>query len=231
MILIPNILKRGMKFANTKISMEQALVCIAVFISLCIGFVYPQVKIEAKIDEYQPTRFHRNKKVKANKPDELHQIAKSINTFCPNLEKSQALHYAKIVSKESKVYGYDWELIVAIMKAESNFDIQAKSNKGAVGLMQLMPNTAEWISPKIKIEYSGVDSLYNPEYNVKLGVHYLSMMQNKFGDLDKALIAYNKGPKKLMIDLDNGEILDSEFLSRVKEYYINLKSFADNYPA
>lgn len=211
--------------------MEQTLICIAIFISLGFGFVYPQVKIDAKIDEYQPIRYNRSKKVKANKPDELHQIAGTIITFCPDLGKSKALHYAKIISKESKEYGYDWKLIVAIMKAESNFDIQAKSNKGAVGLMQLMPDTAEWISPKAKMVYDGVDSLYNPEYNVKLGVHYLSMMQDKFGDLDKALIAYNKGPKKLMLDLNDDENLDSEFLSKVKEYYSNLKNNTNDYPA
>ncbi|HGJ65262.1 TPA: lytic transglycosylase domain-containing protein, partial [bacterium] len=89
------------------------------------------------------------------------------------------MQYANIIYKESKKYRYDWRLIVAIMKTESNFNEQAKSHKGAVGLMQLMPKTAKWLSPKLEIEYSGIGSLYDPEYNIKLGVHYLNMMQNK----------------------------------------------------
>ena len=117
------------------------------------------------------------------------------------------------------------------MKTESNFDRKAKSHKGAVGLMQLMPKTAKWLSPKLELKYSGVGSLYNPEYNIKLGVHYLNMMQSKFGDLDKALVAYNKGPRKLMRELDNGGKPESNFLEKVKGYYSDLKNDVHDYPA
>jgi soluble lytic murein transglycosylase len=94
-----------------------------------------------------------------------------------------------------------------------------------------MPKTANWLSPKLEIEYSGIGSLYDPEYNIKLGVHYLNMMQNKFGDLDMALVAYNKGPKKLRNELDKGENLNSRFLEKVKAYYSDLKSTTEDYPA
>jgi soluble lytic murein transglycosylase len=189
------------------------------------------MNFEAESEENSEIYITQNEKVITIKSNELHQIAGSIKAFCPELEKKQIMQYANIIYKESKKYRYDWRLIVAIMKTESNFNEQAKSHKGAVGLMQLMPKTAKWLSPKLEIEYSGIGSLYDPEYNIKLGVHYLNMMQNKFGDLDMALVAYNKGPKKLMNELDKGENLNSRFLEKVKAYYSDLKSTTEDYPA
>jgi len=187
--------------------------------------------MKTNIKEYKPVCLIPSEEVTKAEPDELRQIAKSIKSFCPELERKKAIQYASIIHRESEKYGYDWRLIVAIMKTESNFDKQAKSHKGAVGLMQLMPKTAKWLSPKLELEYSGVGSLYNPEYNIKLGVHYLNMMQSKFGDLDKALVAYNKGPRKLMRELDNGDEPKSNFLEKVKGYYSDLKNDVNDYPA
>jgi len=205
------------------------------WINLCgllVGtYAYSQVNIKANVKEYKPVCLIPSEEVAKTESKELCQITKSIKSFCPKLEKRQAIRYASIIHRESEEYGYDWRLIVAIMKTESNFDRKAKSHKGAVGLMQLMPKTAKWLSPKLELEYSGVGSLYNPEYNIKLGVHYLNMMQSKFGDLDKALVAYNKGPRKLMRELDNGGKPESNFLEKVKEYYSDLKNDVHDYPA
>jgi soluble lytic murein transglycosylase len=203
----------------------------AVFlISLEAGLIYQNVSNEISLN-WQPVLHIQNDGKKNNKIDAVSQIVKAIGMFQPNLEKRHTIRYANIVHKESIKYGYDWRLIVAIMKAESNFDKRAVSNKGAVGLMQIMPKTAEWLSPKLKVGYFGIGSLYDPEYNIRLGIHYLNMMHRKFGNIDKALIAYNSGPTKLMREISQGEETDSEFLEKVKVYYQHLKNSGYKYSA
>jgi soluble lytic murein transglycosylase-like protein len=80
--------------------------------------------------------------------------------------------------------GVSPNLIKAIVKVESNFNPKALSPKGAYGLMQLMPNTAELLN---------VDR-ENPEENLLGGIHYLKTLALKYKDLDKVLAAYNAGP-------------------------------------
>jgi len=216
--------KCGRKLAAT-VAGTHILMCIAFFAALETGSIYQQVSNSNDVISVKRQLVHRMQKLKTKTiPNETNQIVKAIRTLCPELEKKQTLNLANIVQRESREYGYDWKLVVAIMKTESNFDKQATSNKGAIGLMQVMPNTAEWLSLKMNLEYEGVGSLYDPEQNIRLGIRYLNMMHKKFGDIDKALVAYNRGPKKLTQDLDQGEEVNSEFLNRVMGYYAHLKS-------
>ena len=77
-------------------------------------------------------------------------------------------------------------LVKAVIAAESNFDPDAVSRRGAQGLMQLMPETAEAL---------GVDDPLHPLDNVRGGTRYLRLMIDRYGDLERALAAYNAGPK------------------------------------
>lgn len=106
-------------------------------------------------------------------------------------------YYALYAEYESVVEQYadeeDYELTLAVMRAESGFDEQAVSNAGAVGLMQLMPSTAEWLWERggYGAELSA-EELFNPEINVLLGADYLEYLTDKF-ELPFALAAYNAG--------------------------------------
>jgi len=91
----------------------------------------------------------------------------------------------QIISSAAYKYGVDENLIKAIIKVESDFDSQAVSPKGALGLMQLMPKTV------LKF---GVMDPFDPYQNVDAGTRYLKQLLEKFGDLDLALTAYNAGP-------------------------------------
>jgi len=77
-------------------------------------------------------------------------------------------------------------LVKAVIAAESNFDPKAVSHKGAQGLMQLMPKTAAWL---------GVSDPLVPGENVRGGTAYLRQMLDRFGDVERALAAYNAGPE------------------------------------
>jgi len=101
--------------------------------------------------------------------------------------------YSEIVSIYSSEYNVDENLVYAIMKAESNFDEKAKSSKGAIGLMQLMYDTAEQVGKSLGIQ---IDEklLYDPDVNINIGTKYISTLINKYnGCISLALCAYNAG--------------------------------------
>jgi soluble lytic murein transglycosylase-like protein len=80
--------------------------------------------------------------------------------------------------------------VMAIVKAESNFNHRALSRAGAVGLMQVLPSTAMWVNSGLNV--------YNPEDNLRLGIRYFKMMRTKFkGYTRLALAAYNAGPRRV----------------------------------
>jgi soluble lytic murein transglycosylase len=98
--------------------------------------------------------------------------------------------YEKIIHTKSLKYDLDPSLVSAIIKAESNWDPDAVSNKGAMGLMQLMPSTASDLK---------VDDPYDPEENIEGGTKYLRLLIDLFeGNLRLALAAYNAGPAKVL---------------------------------
>jgi hypothetical protein len=91
----------------------------------------------------------------------------------------------RIIDRSSQKYGVGADLIRAVIRAESDFDPQATSSKGAMGLMQLMPETAGDL---------GVDDPYDPAQNVMAGTQYLKSLLDRYdGDTNVALAAYNWG--------------------------------------
>ena len=94
--------------------------------------------------------------------------------------------YNDIIRGAAKAYRVSEQLIHAIIKVESNYNPNAKSHAGAVGLMQLMPNTARYV---------GVTDRYDVKQNIFGGTKYISeMLRQHGGDLQLALAAYNAGP-------------------------------------
>lgn len=102
--------------------------------------------------------------------------------------------YSQYVEKYAEQFNIDPLLIYSIIKAESNFNKDAKSSSGAKGLMQLMDATAEEIAYKINEPLIIKESLYDPEKNIKIGTKYYSELIESFnGNMLLALTAYNAG--------------------------------------
>ena len=100
-----------------------------------------------------------------------------------------------VIDRYATAYRFDPLWVMAIIKVESGFSPRARSNRGAVGLMQLLPSTARDIAPELGMKDFRVEDLSHPETNLKLGIFYLSKLQDMFpGDEVGVLSAYNAGP-------------------------------------
>lgn len=113
------------------------------------------------------------------------------------LKKQHPLEYHEIVEYYSIEYSVPKELVYAVIKTESDFNSSAVSKKGAVGLMQLMPDTYIWLCEKMGEKKVDENFLYTPDINIKCGVFYLDMLYSEFGSWETALCAYNAGPNKV----------------------------------
>ena len=109
-------------------------------------------------------------------------------TSLPHEEKAER-NFDHIIQRVAKSYDVDPALVRAIIMAESSYNPRAVSKKGAKGLMQLMPKTAE---------YLGVEDSFNPEHNIDGGVRYFKELLDQFkGDVKLALAAYNAGSRRV----------------------------------
>lgn len=103
-------------------------------------------------------------------------------------------HHRDIIEKYAAQQNIDPLLLAAIIKRESNFNPRARSEKGARGLMQIMPETGTWIAGQMEIESFHPDELYEVDTNIRFGAWYMAHLLKQFeGELLPALAAYNGG--------------------------------------
>lgn len=102
--------------------------------------------------------------------------------------------YRGYIEELGEKYQVDPLFIAAVIQAESSFNSEAVSSRGACGLMQLMPSTAEWVAGKIGFELYSREDLFKPRINIEIGTWYLSSLQQQFGDNKAVMLAgYNGG--------------------------------------
>ncbi|MFQ5718445.1 MAG: lytic transglycosylase domain-containing protein [Acidobacteriota bacterium] len=118
-------------------------------------------------------------------------------------------------------YSIPTEVLLAVIKAESDFDVDAVSAAGAVGLMQIMPATGRAVAKDLNIPWTGKKMLRDPVINIQLGSEYLHRMFRRFGHADNALAAYNAGPTRVEA-MNNAGILPGKYAGRVRQ---SLKQF------
>jgi soluble lytic murein transglycosylase len=103
------------------------------------------------------------------------------------------LRYEEIVTGHAANYRLEPQLLAAVIYQESKFDADARSSSGAVGLMQLLPETGQGIADRTGGGTWEPGDLLNPELNVRYGSWYLRHLLDKYGDERLALAAYNAG--------------------------------------
>lgn len=103
------------------------------------------------------------------------------------------LEYEHIVRGHARNYDLDPALLAAVIYTESRFDPSARSHAGAVGLMQLLPDTAKGIALRTGGDRFVVADLLDPEINVRYGSWYLDHLRDRYGDTRIALAAYHAG--------------------------------------
>lgn len=126
--------------------------------------------------------------------------------------------YKQIINKYAIEYNTDSLLVVSVIKAESSFLPFSSSDKGAIGLMQLMPDTAREISQKLGEDYAAID-LKDPETNIRYGSMYLAGLSKQYdGNTVLTLAAYNAGSGRVKewlkttgLGLDNYSVKDIPF--------------------
>lgn len=122
----------------------------------------------------------------------------------PAIDKKQyTLEYPTLIQKYSKQYDLDPYLVASIIHVESGNRQDAESSVGAIGLMQIMPTTGEWIAGKLKIENFTTEKLKDPELNIQMGCWYLNFLKERFDSTDTVIAAYNAGHGRIQKWLDD----------------------------
>lgn len=140
-----------------------------------------------------------------------------------------------IINKYAGEYKFDPLFIMALVKTESNFARKARSHRGAIGLMQLLPSTAQDMADELSMNELSLKDLEKPEINIRLGYHYLAKLRRETnGDRIQMLAAYNAGPQNMSSWRNNDGILHAEniefketrqYVERVLKTYGILKKF------
>ena len=145
--------------------------------------------------------------------DVLDEVSKKKAQEAPKTGKVSYAELQDVIDRCAGRYNVDQELIRAMIQVESGWKTDAVSNKGAQGLMQLMPRTAAML---------GVADPFDPEQNIEGGVKYISDLTDKYrGDVEKALAAYNAGPARV----DAGQIpsVSSRYVKNVMALYHRIR--------
>ncbi len=143
--------------------------------------------------------------------------------------------YSEFVEKYSAEYEIPSEILYAVIRTESGFDSAAVSSRGAVGLMQMMPDTFEWLTNDMTGERLDVGMLYDPETNIRYGAFYLSWLYSKYGEWDVTFAAYNAGPTRVGEWLDDkrysddGIILKDIPFKETRDYVKKVNSAREKY--
>ncbi len=146
--------------------------------------------------------------------NEVNGIGRNSSNSRSNISgKTSYTELKDVIDACAEKYNVDDELIRAMIQVESGWNTEAVSNKGAQGLMQLMPRTAAML---------GVSNPFDPAQNIEGGVRYISDLTDKYrGDIEKALAAYNAGPAR--VDSGNIPEVSKRYVKNIMAIYRRLR--------
>lgn len=178
-------------------------------------------------DFYELSEKLKDEKEKMSFMAHVMDIKNVLDTFERNTSSYNTMDFAYLIAKESFENNLDPFLVLAVVKTESSFRQSVVSHKGAIGLMQILPNTANYVSGMVEhIDISSSNELFEPQTNVTIGINYLSYLINKFENRKYAIIAYNMGPTNLVKKIRSGERLPERYYRSVMRNYKQLLSLS-----
>ncbi|MCJ7578796.1 MAG: lytic transglycosylase domain-containing protein [candidate division Zixibacteria bacterium] len=175
------------------------------------------------LDRFEKEKVLRQQEIRIKELEEKLKILNIIEDFQVGFNEEEVGELTQVIYNESKKYGYDPLLILALILVESSFRKEQVSNFGAQGLMQVKPSIGYDLAKRRGLNWKGELSLFEPAFNIQLGTLYLFELILKFKDVKKALVAYNVGEDALKLRLRSGQKLPAYFLSKVLKTYKELK--------
>ncbi|WII73761.1 lytic transglycosylase domain-containing protein [Bdellovibrio sp. 22V] len=146
-------------------------------------------------------------------------IHRKVQTSLAPKWKAYSRGIARTVITESAKYHMDPVFVLAVIKTESKFNPVVVGRHGEIGLMQIKPDTAEWISKKFNLPWNGKKTLENPSANIRIGLAYMNYLRSSFqGKAMKYVSAYNMGPSNVRRLLAKN-VTPAEYNSRVMKNY------------
>lgn len=125
------------------------------------------------------------------------------------------LEYEEIIEEYASEYGVDPYLVYGLIHTESRFQTTAISPAGAMGLMQITPETGDFIAKRLQMKDYEESMLYVPEVNIRMGIYYLSYLEESFPVKETRLAAYNAGPNRVKGWLDDSNVGSGDVLHSI----------------
>lgn len=126
--------------------------------------------------------------------------------------------YDDLIESYAEKYAVSVDLIHAVCYVESRYNAIAVSSQGAIGVMQILPETGEWIASLLDMPDYSTNRLYEPEINIQLGIFYLSYLFARFDEEWCVIAAYNAGEGRVKEWLRDGVELDTIPFPETKNY-------------
>jgi soluble lytic murein transglycosylase len=156
----------------------------------------------------------------------MNRIVNIVSSNNKQLESETIYNIAKNIYEVALKYKFNPFLICALIKVESNFIVDSISDSYAYGLCQVRRFIAKELAENIGIKWDGAEkTLLNPEKNIKIGIHYLAVLYDDFGDIRLALTAYNYGPFKVQEFLSQDNEIPNGFTEKILHYYAQYRGF------
>ena len=150
---------------------------------------------------------------------EVIAVAKALRKRHTGLRPEAIDPLARAIVTEAHRNGFTPRFVLAVIHVESSGYNYAMTNVGALGLMQLLPTTAESVATRVGVEWEGAETLFDPVANVRLGTYYLARLVRRFDDLDLALAAYNWGPTAIAKRIRKGQRIPVDYVHKVQTAY------------
>lgn len=173
-------------------------------------------------------------KLQAYEDEALHAEAERLGVVelvkASGLPVHQQRRLSVAIVREAQRNNVDPLLVVAVIKCESSFNNYAVSHVGAMGLMQVMPDTGTWLADKAGYRLGRSTNLFDAETNVALGTAYLADLIERFGSVEKALVAYNAGPglaRRILAKKESRTKFMAGYPTKVVKEFRKLKAYQE----